>query len=97
MSMSRPETHKDLPPGRSTVLLATWLFIVVFVLVFTAWGWRLILHPGGASATSLPAEDAHVLGLHGLCRGSLDESAYLKDMAVCHRHCHDLVRPAAGE
>ena len=29
------------------MLIATWLFIVLFVLIFTAWGWRLVLIPVG--------------------------------------------------
>ncbi len=29
------------------MLLATWIFIAMFVLVFTAWGWRLVLIPVG--------------------------------------------------
>ena len=29
------------------MLIATWLFIALFVLVFTAWGWRLVLIPVG--------------------------------------------------
>ena len=29
------------------MLIATWLFIAFFVLIFTAWGWRLVLIPVG--------------------------------------------------